>query len=319
MMTHIRLTDGVWLGRVGGLYLRWSGADVARAEVDNGALTLDIDLRPGQAHDLVLELSEHPLDDEPVDPDRAWTATEAAWRDTMPALDDVLSPSDARRSYAVLRGLTSRSGGMVAAATTSLPERAEAGRNYDYRYVWIRDQCYAGHAAAVAGCPQLLADATRFVSERLLEHGDQLAPAYTTTGDPVPSIRHLSLPGYPGGFDIVGNHVNKQFQLDAFGESLVLFAAAAERDDARRPGLAGRRSGCRSDREAVDRARRGDLGDRAPGLDAQPPERRRRAAVHGRGALRRAVVPLVDSGRRHCGRHVSQRPAPEWSLAARTR
>ena len=59
--------------------------------------------------------------------------------------------ADARRSYAVLRGLTSASGGMVAAATTSLPERAEAGRNYDYRYVWIRDQCYAGQAVAAAG------------------------------------------------------------------------------------------------------------------------------------------------------------------------
>ena len=33
---------------------------------------------------------------------------------------------------------------MVAAATMSLPERARAGRNYDYRYVWIRDQCYRG-------------------------------------------------------------------------------------------------------------------------------------------------------------------------------
>ena len=61
-----------------------------------------------------------------------------------------LAPRDTRHSYAVLRGLTSRSGGMVAAATTSLPERAEAGRNYDYRYVWIRDQCYAGHAVAAA-------------------------------------------------------------------------------------------------------------------------------------------------------------------------
>ena len=45
------------------------------------------------------------------------------------------APSDARRNYAVLRGLTTSSGGMVAAATTSLPERSEAGRNYDYRYV----------------------------------------------------------------------------------------------------------------------------------------------------------------------------------------
>ena len=44
---------------------------------------------------------------------------------------------------------------MVAAATTSLPERAEEGRNYDYRYVWIRDQCYAGEAAARAGALEL--------------------------------------------------------------------------------------------------------------------------------------------------------------------
>ena len=39
---------------------------------------------------------------------------------------------------------------MVAAATMSLPERAEAGSNFDYRYAWIRDQCYAGQASAVA-------------------------------------------------------------------------------------------------------------------------------------------------------------------------
>ena len=50
-----------------------------------------------------------------------------------------------------MRGLTSESGAMVAAATTSLPERAERGRNYDYRYAWIRDQAYAGQAVAAAG------------------------------------------------------------------------------------------------------------------------------------------------------------------------
>jgi GH15 family glucan-1,4-alpha-glucosidase len=129
-----------------------------------------------------------------------------------------------------MRGLTSASGGMVAAATTSLPERAEAGRNYDYRYVWIRDQCYAGQADAAAGGGTLLDDAVAFVTDRLLEHAERLAPAYTTTGDAVPDQRHLDLPGYPGGYDLIGNWVNQQFQLDAFGEALLLFADAARLD-----------------------------------------------------------------------------------------
>ena len=119
---------------------------------------------------------------------------------------------------------------MVAAATTSLPERAEAGRNYDYRYVWIRDQCYAGQAAAAAGAPTLLDDAVRFVTARILDHGPDLKPAYTTQGAAVPDQRTLDLPGYPGGKNLIGNWVNRQFQLDAFGESLLLLAAAGRAD-----------------------------------------------------------------------------------------
>ena len=73
-------------------------------------------------------------------------------------------------------------------------------------------------------------DAVRFVSERLLADGPDMVPAYTTVGGPVPDQRRLGLPGYPGGTDVVGNWVNQQFQLDAFGESLLLFAAAAGHD-----------------------------------------------------------------------------------------
>jgi GH15 family glucan-1,4-alpha-glucosidase len=119
---------------------------------------------------------------------------------------------------------------MVASATMSLPERAEQGRNYDYRYVWIRDQCFTGEAVAAAGAYPLLDDAVRFVAARLLDDGPNLMPAYTTSGGRIPDQRSLRLPGYPGGYDIVGNHVNKQFQLDAFGESLLLLAAAARHD-----------------------------------------------------------------------------------------
>ena len=194
------------------------------------ALDLTLELPEGTHHDFVLVLAGGEADRAAPDPDWAWQGAEAAWRDRVPELERTVAPRDSRHSYAVLSGLTSAGGGMVAAATTSLPERARQGRNYDYRYVWIRDQCYAGQAVAQAGPLPLMDDAVRFVAERLLADGPQLKPAYTTTGEAVPDQRQLDLPGYPGGSDIVGNWVNQQFQLDAFGEALLLFAAAARHD-----------------------------------------------------------------------------------------
>jgi GH15 family glucan-1,4-alpha-glucosidase len=229
-MSDLHRHGEIWTARCGPLYLRWTGASAAHSRNGGQRLEAHFDLQPGQHHDLVLEISAQPLPDEPVGADVAWRATEAAWANAVPELDNCLASRDARSSYAVLRGLTGHTGGMVAAATTSLPERAEAGRNYDYRYVWIRDQCFAGIAAAAIGDDYLLDQAVRFVTARLLEHGDQLSPAYTTTGQAVPRPRHLDLPGYPGGFDIVGNQVNDQFQLDIFGEALQLYAVAARRD-----------------------------------------------------------------------------------------
>jgi hypothetical protein len=219
--------DGTWTGRSGSLRWRWSGAGAARPvrrALKTTGLAMDLHLSPGDSHDLVLELCDQPLP-ENVDVSRAWSATEDAWSREVPALEVTLAPEDARHAYTVLRGLTSETGGMVGAVTTSLPERAEAGRNYDYRYVWIRDQCYAGQAVA-AGGHALLDDAVRFVSARLHQDGPRMAPAYTVTGGAVPDQRTLGLPGYPGGYDRIGNWVNRQFQLDTFGEALLLFAAA---------------------------------------------------------------------------------------------
>jgi GH15 family glucan-1,4-alpha-glucosidase len=188
-----------------------------------------LELSEGDSHDLVLLLDSEG-DGEPPRPDVAWSGTEAAWAARLPELPAPVGRRDARHAYAVLSGLTSASGGMVAAATMSLPERARQGRNYDYRYAWIRDQCFTGQAVAAAGPLPLLDDAVRFVSERLLADGDQMAPAYCVDGASVPDERSLELKGYPGGSDVLGNWVNRQFQLDAFGEALALLAAAAEHD-----------------------------------------------------------------------------------------
>jgi alpha,alpha-trehalase len=225
-----RRTDaGVWTGRLGDVHLAWAGGEAATSTPDGHggrALVLELALEAGTHHDLVLALAGEEVDEVP-NPDWAWQGTEAYWAECVPALAETVAPAAARHAYTVLSGLTGASGGMVAAATTSLPERARGGRNYDYRYAWIRDQCYAGGAVAKSGPHPLMDDAVRFVSARLLEDGPQLKPAYTIAGGQVPDQRHLGLPGYPGASDIVGNWVNQQFQLDAFGEALLLFSAAS--------------------------------------------------------------------------------------------
>jgi alpha,alpha-trehalase len=218
--------DGTWRGRAEDVAFAWTGGDGATVD-DAGALTLALQLEEGVFHDLVLVLDAADPG-RPDDPSVLWRTTEAAWAERVPDLPGTSAARDARHAYAVLAGLTSASGGMVAAATTSLPERARAGRNYDYRYAWVRDQCYAGQAAARAGAPALLDAAVSFVGARLREHGARMVPAYTVTGDDLPDERELPLPGYPGGGAKVGNWVNGQFQLDAFGEALLLFAAAAD-------------------------------------------------------------------------------------------
>jgi alpha,alpha-trehalase len=218
----------VWTGRSGAIRFRWSGA--AKARPADGGLRITIELAEGAKHELVLEISDRDFADEPPDARRMWAATEEAWSQVVPDCDDLMAVTDARHAYAVLRGLTSASGAMVAAATTSLPERLEGGRNYDYRYAWIRDQCYAGLAVAAHGPHPLLAGTVRFVTERLLADGPDVMPAYTVAGEAIPDEKALRLRGFPGGQARAGNWVRGQFQLDALGETLSLLAAAARHD-----------------------------------------------------------------------------------------
>ena len=224
-----RVADDTWACRLGELRVRWTCPGARVRDTDRGPL-LVAELRVGEDEiDLVLDVGvAERRGDAP--PDQLWSRTESWWGPRAPELPDAIAARQARHSAAVLAGLTGTSGAMVAAATTSLPERADAGRSYDYRYAWMRDQAYSGSAAFAAGLDHLGDAAVSFATQRLLADGPDLAPAYTVRGGALPDQRTLDLPGYPGGNDVVGNHVNAQHQLDVFGEILALLAAAADRD-----------------------------------------------------------------------------------------
>jgi alpha,alpha-trehalase len=229
-----RRSGNVFVARDGDVTVRFhvpANAEVQPRRSRSGGIAFRLKVAPGEKHDLVAEFITGQVPEELPEPDECWRSTNAAWRLAVPDCADVLAGADVSRSIAILRGMTDHNGGTVAAATTSLPERDDGDRNYDYRFCWVRDTCYVGQAgAALPGGEALLEDAVRWVSDRLRTDKERTAPAYLPNGEPIYPPTRLDLPGYPGGTDVVGNRVGEQFQLDLFGEALLLFARAARCD-----------------------------------------------------------------------------------------
>lgn len=118
-------------------------------------------------------------------------------------------------------------GGIIAAPTTSLPEGIGGVRNWDYRYVWLRDATFSLYAFYVLGFTK---EAEKFFGfiERIAEDAKHceggvcdidLSIMYTIWGQPLQGetvLEHLS--GYENSKPVrIGNGAAEQFQLDAFG------------------------------------------------------------------------------------------------------
>ena len=125
------------------------------------------------------------------------------------------------RSLITLKALTyAPTGGIVAAATTSLPEFIGGVRNWDYRYCWLRDATFTLYSFMMAG----YTEEARAWSEWLLRAvaGDpaQLQIMYGVAGErtlPEFELRHLR--GYENSRPVrIGNAAAEQFQLDVYGE-----------------------------------------------------------------------------------------------------
>ena len=166
----------------------------------------------------------------PLPAAEALNQIEAFWLDWTAPFKPTAEWSEAvLRSLLTLKALTHwETGGIVAAGTTSLPEKLGGSRNWDYRFCWLRDATFTLYALIGAG---FLGEAQAW-REWLLRAAagspDDLQIMYGLAGE-----RRLTeyevpwLPGYEGAAPVrIGNAAAGQIQLDVYGEVLDAFYVA---------------------------------------------------------------------------------------------
>lgn len=135
------------------------------------------------------------------------------------------------RSLVLLRALTNyQTGGIAAAATTSLPEDFGGQRNWDYRYVWLRDVALTLEAMIDHGFMALVEHWREWLLRAVAGDPADLQIMYGLAGERNLHERELtSLPGYEQSVPVrVGNEAANQYQADVVGEVMVTLSAARD-------------------------------------------------------------------------------------------
>jgi GH15 family glucan-1,4-alpha-glucosidase len=157
-----------------------------------------------------------------VDPTEALARAETAWRQWSDRCPEVGPWSRAvKRSLIVLKALTyAPTGGIVAAATTSLPERLGGVRNWDYRYCWLRDATFTLQAFMQLGYYDEARAWRDWVVRAVAGSPDQVQIVYGVGGERwLPELIVPWLPGYEKSSPVrIGNAAYEQTQIDVFGE-----------------------------------------------------------------------------------------------------
>ena len=188
-----------------------------------GTLTATFSLHAGQSEYFALTYgcSFEPVPD-PVSPQQEMEQTQHFW-ETWAAKSTYNGPyhEAVERSLITLKALTYRpSGGIVAAPTTSLPERVGGPLNWDYRYCWIRDATLTLSALLEAGYTEDVVAWKQWLLRAVGQDVSQLQIMYGIAGE-----RHLAdwevpwLNGYENSTPVrIGNAAQSQTQQDIYGE-----------------------------------------------------------------------------------------------------
>jgi GH15 family glucan-1,4-alpha-glucosidase len=201
-------------------------------------------------------------------------------------------------------------GAVLAALTTSIPEAPNPGRNWDYRFCWLRDAYYVVQALNRLGATRTMEQFIRYLFNVIANgpEGVPPQPVYGISGEPALHERTIdSLPGYRGMGPVrVGNDAFNQVQNDVYG-AVVLAATQLFFD---------RRLGTRSGQEEFRRLE--PLGELAAQAFDQPDsglwEFRGRREVHTYSAV--MCWAACDRLARIAERLGLDAPARRWSETA---
>ena len=164
----------------------------------------------------------HYRDPQVLDADRALAETEAHWRTWCERCSPPAEWAEpVLRSLVTLKALTyAPTGGIVAAATTSLPEKIGGVRNWDYRYCWLRDATLTLLALMNGGFQEEAAAWREWLVRAVAGTPEQMQIMYGLAGERRLDERTLDwLPGYEDSKPVrIGNAACSQLQLDVYGE-----------------------------------------------------------------------------------------------------
>jgi GH15 family glucan-1,4-alpha-glucosidase len=227
--------DVPWVKRTeDGALLAISGPDMAvlrtpvKLRGENMTTVADFDVAEGETVPFVFTYgASHLAIPNPIDPARALQVTEDFWLDWC---SHCTYEGDCRdlvmRSLITLKALTyGPTGGIVAAPTTSLPEKLGGARNWDYRYCWLRDATFTLLALMNSGYTEEASDWHNWLLRAAAGAPGNMQIMYGIKGQ-----RRLLeweadwLPGYEGAKPVrVGNAAHAQLQIDVYGELIDAF------------------------------------------------------------------------------------------------
>ncbi len=222
-----------WVRRLeegGGLFAT-AGPDALRlrteVELRGEEMTTVGDFTVSAGQQVPFTLTWYPSNEKPpdyIDPQQAVRQTDQWWHNWAHCCPHQSEWREAViRSLITLKALTyAPTGGVVAAATTSLPEQLGGVRNWDYRFCWLRDATFTLYALLTAGHTDEAREWRQWLLRAVAGSPAETQIMYGIAGERRLTELELDwLAGYEGAKPVrIGNAAHGQFQLDVYGEVL---------------------------------------------------------------------------------------------------